>query len=327
MKARVKSAKSDLEASLAAVIQAEATAKSSAAWVRFRAKQYLRMQELFTLKSIDERLVDESKERYEASIETEQSAKAAILTSKAHVSAAESKVDAAQADVAVAEADVDVAQAELEKYTVQQGFATITAPFDGVVSHRSSFPGDFVRSAESNGNEPLLTVQRTDLMRVIVQVPDRDVPFADPGDPAIVSIDALGGDPLPAKISRIAKSEDPQTRLMHIEIDLPNPTGAICHGMYGRVSIVLDKAAGQLCIPSACLVGKADHGVGAVYVVRDHHAHLTKVRLGIDNGLLVGVVSGLSIDEEIILQPGNVISEGALVSPTCDEVEQKVASK
>ena len=320
MKARVNSVSAEHDASKAAVTQAEATAKSSAAWVRFRQKQLNRMKELFALKSIDERLVDESKERYEASIETEQSSLAAILTNKAHVVAYAAKIESAKADLAFAEAEVDVAQAEIDKYAVQLGFATIKAPFDGVVAQRSSSPGDFIRSAnEGSGHDPILTIQRTDLMRVVVQVPDRDVPFAEPGDPAIVAIDSLGGKKIPATISRIARAEDPLTRLMHVEIDLPNPTGKICHGMYGKVSIVLDRSADQLSIPSACLVGRTENGMGAVYVVRDKQARLVKVQLGIDNGVHVGIINGLDADAEVILQPGSAVIDGTTVNATRDE--------
>lgn len=317
MKARENSAKADLDAAKSAVVQAEATAKSAAAWVRYRSLQHQRLKELFALRSIEEKLVDESKERKEASIETELSAVAAIVTTKAKVVAADAKVDAAQADVVEAESEVRVAQAELTRAEVQVAFATITAPFDGVVVHRSLFPGDFVRSAnEGGGHEPLLTVHRTDVMRVVVQIPDRDVLFADKGDAAIVDIHALGGKAIHAKISRIAQSEDPQTRLMHVEIDLPNPTGKICHGMYGNVSIVLDKSVDQLSIPSACLVGKSQGGVGEVYVIRDKHARLVKVRLGIDNGLRVAVLSGLKAEDEVIVQPGSALSEDVLLNPT-----------
>ena len=70
---------------------------------------------------------------------------------EAHVVAAASKIEVAEADVIVAEAEVDVAKAEYDKYKVQLGFATISAPFDGVVTQRTSFVGDFVRSA----NDPL----------------------------------------------------------------------------------------------------------------------------------------------------------------------------
>ncbi len=317
MKARVNSVSAEQDAAKAAVTQAEATAKSSAAWVRFRQKQHTRLKELFELKSIDERLVDESKERFEASIETERSAQAAILTTKAHVVAFGAKVEAAQADVALADAEVEVAQAELDKYTVQLGFATITAPFDGVITHRTSFPGDFVRSANEGGShEPILTVQRTDKMRVIVQVPDRDVPFVDPGDAAIVEIDALVGQKFPAKVSRISRSEDAQTRLMRIEIDLLNPTGNICHGMYGKVVIVLDNQPDRYSIPSSCLVGSAENGAGEVYVIRDNRAQLVKVLLGIDNGLRVAVVQGLRAEDEVIFQPGSELCNGVAVART-----------
>lgn len=324
MKARVNSVTAEHDASNAAVTQAEATAKSSAAWVRFRQKQHLRMKELFALKSIDERLVDESKERYEASIESELSSKAAILTSKAQVVAFAAKIESAQSDVAFAEAEVEVAEAELEKYSVQLGFASIKAPFDGVIAQRSFSPGDFIRSAnEGSGHEPILTVHRTDLMRVVVQIPDRDVPFTEPGDPAMVTVDSLGGKKLTGKISRVAKSEDPLTRLMHVEIDLPNPDGKICHGMYGKVSIVLDKSPDQLAIPSSCLVGRAENGKGAVYVVRDKCARLVKVQLGIDNGIQVGILNGLEPGAEVILQPGSAVSDGLQVNPTCDEMADR----
>lgn len=317
MKARVNSAKADLDAAKSGVVQAEATAKSAASWVRYRTLQHKRLKELFASRSIEEKLVDESKERFEASVETELSAQAAVVTSKAKVVASDAKIDGAQADVVVAESEVRVAQAELTKAEVQVAFATITAPFDGVVVHRSSVPGDFVRSANEGGShEPLLTIHRTDVMRVIVYVPDRDVPFTDPGDAALVEIDALTGKKFPAKVSRVSRSEDTQTRSMRVEIDLPNPTGRICHGMYGKATIVLDKNADQFSIPSACLAGKAENGVGEVYVIRDTRAHLVKVQLGIDNGLRVAVVEGLRADDRVIHQPGSELSNGVAVTPT-----------
>ena len=316
MVARVKSAKADLIAAKAAVTQTEAAAKSAAAWVRFRGLQFHRMEALFAGRNIEEKLVDENKERYEASIETELSAKEAITTSKAKVQASEARIEQAEADVAEAEAEVEVAQAEVEKAQVMIAFATLTAPFDGVVTRRSFYEGDYIRSANEGANEPLLTVERTDLMRVIVQIPDRDVPFADPGDTAYIQIDALPGRKLPAKISRIASQEDPQTRLMRVEIDLPNPTGKICNGMYGQVTIVLEQERDKISVPSFCVTGKRDEGRGLVYVVRDGIAHQVSVRLGSDNGLRVAILEGLAREDEVVLNPSNSLTEGSEVAPT-----------
>jgi len=317
MKARVASARADKEAAQAGVTQAEATKRSSEAWVRYRTVRHQTMKELFATRSIDEKQVDETREHLEASKETWEASKAAIITSKARVTSCDAKIQETEADVAVAQSEVKVAQAELGKVQVQLAFATIPAPFDGVVTYRAMFPGDFVRAANENGSVPLLTVQRTDLFRVVVQVPDRDVVYADPGDPAKVAIDSLPGPPFSAKISRISPSQDPKTHLMHVEIDLPNPTGKIHNGMYARVTILLDKAADKYSIPSSCLAAKSEAGdKGTVYVVRDGHAHAVAVNLGEDSGLRVAVLKGLGADDRVILHPGNALTEGTAVDAT-----------
>jgi RND family efflux transporter MFP subunit len=312
-KSRLASVKADLEAAKAAVTQAEATVRTRSAELRFRDRQFKRMQELFALKSIDERLVDEKMEQRDAAVEAEQAAKAAVVTTKAQVSAGEAKIAQAEADIVEAEAEVKVARADLDKAKVLVQFATISAPFDGVITQRALFPGDFVRAAtEGGGVAPLLTVQRTDRMRVVVQVPDRDVPYTDPGDPAIVEIDALPGQKFPAQVSRLAQSEDPATRLMRVEIDLPNPSGKIRNGMYGHVTIILDRS-NEFGVPSSCLVGRAEDGKGTVYVVRDGHAHQVPVRIGADDGLKVAVLDGLKPEDEVILHPSGEIVEGTPV--------------
>jgi RND family efflux transporter MFP subunit len=313
MKARVVSARADLEAAKAGVVQAEAAAKGKAAERRFREQQLTRMKDLFALKSIDERLVDEKTEQRDAAVEAAHAAVAAVATARAQFAAAQAKIDQAEADVVEAQAEVEVSQAELEKAQVMVQFATVTAPFDGVVAQRNYFPGDYVRgAAEGGSHHPLLTVQRTDRMRVVVQIPDRDVPYADPGDAAVVEIDALPGERFPAKVSRIAQSEDAATRLMHVEIDLPNPEGKIRNGMYGRVTVLLEKRD-LLAIPSSCLAGKIQDGKSSVLVVRDGRARRVPVRVGADDGRQIGILTGLRADDRVIRHPGGDVEDGTAV--------------
>jgi RND family efflux transporter MFP subunit len=309
MEARVLSARADQKAAEAAVEQADAAYESAKAWVRFRSKQHQRIKDLFDSQSIAERLVDESKERYEASLETERAAKAAIATTSANVVAAAARIKQAEADVAGAESEVKVAQAELEKTQVMLDYATIIAPFDGEICHRNFFPGDFIRSAAEGSSQPLLTIQRTDKLRVVVQVPDTAVPFLDKGDPATVRIDSLPGRKFPAKVSRKAGSEDPNTRLMHVEVDLPNPTGEIGDGMYGKVRILLDRFPNLLSVPSSCLV-RTPQGQPAVYVVEGEQIRLRQVRICKDNGQRVCVTSGLSAGDLVVLTPTAGIASG-----------------
>lgn len=355
MEARVTSAAAELDAANAGVTRSIATENAAAAWVRYRHLQLKRMEELVRLKAVEQKLEDEAREYYDAAVEKDNEAKEAITAKKARVLACKAKIVETNADVKAAKSEVKVAEAEVEKAKVLVDFATITAPFDGVITARNMFENDFVRAANEGSNiEPLLTVHRTDLFRVVVLIPDRDVPFTDVGDSAEMEIDSLPGKRFQGKVSRFAKSLDPQTRLMRVEIDLPNPTGELLQGMYGQVTIVLDRERDLLSIPSSCLVAqsgeskssaatmsnlrwdipiKAGQKKGgeeaAVFVIREGHLKLVPFRLGANNGLRAAVLSGLSADDEVVLNPLPTYTDGAEATLTeWDEMTGKaVASK
>lgn len=241
-KARLVGAEAQSATAKLAVQHAEEGAKSAASFVQYRAKQLSRMEELFRANSIEVRLVDESKAHHEAALGAEQAATTAVAMAKARVAAGMTKIEETEADLAAAEAGVRVAQADLDKAQTQLSRAAIHAPLDGAIVQRGYFPGEFIRSAEKSANDvPLFTVQRTDLMRVIVAIPERDTPFVAIGNAAELEIDALPGQKWSGKVARMAETLDPKTRAMAVEIDLPNPTGQIRPGMYGRATIVLGK--------------------------------------------------------------------------------------
>ena len=192
-------------------------------------------------------------------------------------------------------------------------YTRIIAPFDGVVTMRAFNPGAFVRSASEGGQSPVLTVKRTDRMRVVVQVPDRDVVFTDPGDPALVKVDALAGAGFSSSVARVAESEDPTTRTMRVEIDLANPKGQLREGMYGTATITLEPVSTNLTVPPACIVERTSKGRAFLYVVRDGVARRTDVELGTDNGTLVEILSGLKPDDSVVLHSGVPLEDGLAV--------------
>jgi RND family efflux transporter MFP subunit len=309
--ARLDTANADLKAAQAKVVQANATARSTLLWRRFRESQLQRMKELYASRSIEERLLEESQEQAEAAAETERAARAGIKTAEAEEEAANAKIKQAKADIATAKSDVRAAVAAQEKAQVMVDFATIRAPYDGYITQRSKLPGDFVKAAdEGAAGTPLLTVERTYKMRVVVQVPDRDVPYCQPGCRAAVEIDALPGKEFEAKVSRIARSEDTGTKLMHVEIDVDNPTREIRQGMFGWVTIYLDAPADQLSLPSTALASRAQGGKATIWVVREGRARLVPVRVGTDNGERVAIESGLSAHDLVIAQGPPGLQDG-----------------
>jgi HlyD family secretion protein len=326
MKARIKTAKAELATAQATEKQARAKHKAAQAAERFRKKVLARMERLVKLGSVEQELADEATEQYQAAMESTLAAEAFISTAKAMEAKADAAIDQAKADVLEAENEVEVAQAALEQAQVQLQFATLTSPYTGVVTQRTVFPGDFVRTATgSNSQLPLLNVQETDKVRVVVQVPDIDVPYTKPGDPAEVKIFALPGKKFHAKVSRIAASEDPETRNMRVEMDLPNPTGELRQGMYGKVKITLEQSNELLSIPVSCVVGEAKNGARSVFVVRDGKAHRVHVVLGTDNGIRIAVHRGLTTNDLVIRHPPADLTDGTPV--TISHVAETASAK
>ncbi len=314
MEAKVKAMEAERATAAAGVEQTESDVDRDVANRRLAASQLTRISGLYERNAIEKRLVDEQERELEAATVAERTGRLAVLTARARLLGAQAKVDQAQADVAEAKAAVNVAEARAQKARVDVDYARIVAPFDGVVTQRGYHPGAFIRSASDGAQAPLLTVSRTDQMRVVVRVPDRDVTLTNPGDPAVVTVDGLGGREFRGTVSRIGESEDPATRTMRVEIDLANPDDLLREGMYGRAIIALEHpSTTRLTLPTACILDRTGKGSGTVQVVRDGVVARVKVTLGADNGNLVEVETGLKPDDDVILRSSMPVDPGMKV--------------
>lgn len=319
MKSRVATAEAGLEVAKANVKKSEADLLRTQAALAYNEKQYSRIKSLFELKSVDERLVDEQLQKLGAARSDEQTSEAAVISAKAELASSQATIDQAKADLNEAMAKVDVVEAELQRTQVLLSYTKIASPYTGVITLRKFHPGDFILAADQGGTEPLLRVAKTDVMRVVVQVPDDDVPYTHPGERAIVEIDALAGMKFEGRVSRVADTEDPLSRTMRTEIDLPNPKALLREGMYGRVTIVLhEKPPGAFTLPSPAILGERGAGQAWVYVVRGGRLHRTPIRIGADNGTLTEVLGGLNREDEVVVRYNGPVADGVLADVVQD---------
>ena len=227
---------------------------------------------------------------------TEMLAARSSVTQKA-LTEARSRLDAAIANEAEIEAEI--------------GYATIEAPFDGVVTARAIDPGDMVHQASSpkGSGEPLLKVAKIDLIRVKTYVPERDAVWADIGDAAAISFDALPGQAFSGSVARLSGAIDPATRTMLVEIDLSNPDGRIRPGLYGQVRLALERREGALALPAAAV---QDDGDGAFVIVAapDDVARRTPVETGLRAGGWVEIIGGLRADERVVTGAPSGLADG-----------------
>jgi HlyD family secretion protein len=302
----IEAAKADRDATASTVEQAAAEVDRYTSMKSYHEKKVDRYKRLVVSKAIPQEIADEEEESYESTKANELASRKGVLKAKADLIAAKARVKKAEADLDEAKANISVAEAKQARAEALLGYLKIRSPYDGVITKRNFFRGAFIRSAAEGGTIPLLNVARTDMVYVVTAVPDRDVPLTDVGDPAEVTLDALGGEVFKGKVSRFAEAEDPTSRTMHTEIDLPNPQNRLRAGMYGIAKIFLHTSAKSSTLPASCIVGESKGGTGDVYVIKNGKAKKTRVEVGADDGIRVEILSGLSPDDEVILNTGSV---------------------
>lgn len=324
MKAHVEAARAEMEAAKTLIELKQAEVKRASANLDYRMKRYDRILKLANQGGIADQLVDEQFDQREAAQAWKDAAYVGVKTAEADVVAKKAKVVQAEADLIAAEANVEVAEAALQKAHEFVEFTRIRSHYNGMVTARNYHDGAYIRPPDKGQGLPLFVVQRTDLMRVIIQVPDLDAPFCDVGDPVDLSLNSLPSTRFPPfKISRIASSQDQSSRTMRVEVDVPNVTKILRDGMYGQVVIHLQ--AGEkdaLRVPSSAL--DRHDGKLRVFVVREGVIHQVPVRVGLDNGTEAEILSGLKRDDLVVLHPNQQLHEGLEVK-TAEELGREPA--
>jgi RND family efflux transporter MFP subunit len=251
----------------AQVKQAEAAVLTAQAQLARATRQYNRLARVGQGGALDRDSVDELRLGKEA-------ASAAVEKSKADVGAA-------QAQVEVAKADRDYAQTMLQ-------YATLRAPFKGVVTRRNVSEGDFVQPAGVGARgTALYIVQQIDPVRVFVNVPGADAMWLKDGDPVSFRLQGAGGELFTGKVTRNARSLDPQARTLRTEIDVPNPAGKLLPGMYVQASITV-RHPNVWALPASAVVTEGDQTF--CYRVEGGKAVRTPLQVGLSGGGLIEVM-------------------------------------
>jgi HlyD family secretion protein len=296
-KARVTTAGAERQAALERIKALEARVKSDQAYLKFRETQLKRFMSLLESKAIDSRIVDEQEDRCQAAREAANSSKAALASADADNIVQASKIESAKAALDSTATNLEMAELVLQKAKIQLGYTHIVAAFDGMVTKRNFDVGEYLDPA---GHRPLLTVLRTDRVRVVVDVAESDVSLTHPGVPVDLVAPSLHGVKLAgSQVSRIGFAIDEATNTMRVEIDVPNPKGDLRPGMFMNAMLHLAKGSPNgFTVPASCLVGGKDKP--AIYVVCEGQARLTPVRTGRMTGGKVEILSGLRAADRIV---------------------------
>ncbi|HEY7481247.1 MAG TPA: efflux RND transporter periplasmic adaptor subunit [Gemmatimonadales bacterium] len=190
--------------------------------------------------------------------------------------------------------------------------ATLRSPIDGVILKRAVEVGSL-----AGPSAPAFTVADTRIVKVVFGVPDVVVADLKLGERLAIQAEAIPGEVLQGRITRISPSADPNSRVFEVEAALPNPDGRMKVGMLATLRLGDGAPDAGVFVPLASVVRPAGDSTGyAVYVVADSaqpRAKLRRVTLGDVSGNQIAVREGLAQGERVIVRGATIVGDGQTV--------------
>jgi RND family efflux transporter MFP subunit len=205
-------------------------------------------------------------------------------------------VDKAEADYKAAQARVAALLAGAGQAATERSFATIFAPYGGIVSARHVELGEM-----ATVGKPLLTGFDPSTLRVVATVPQAQVALIEAGGKARVEVPSLGKW-IEARRVTVVPAADPRTHTTQVRLELPEDVRGVYPGVFARAHFVVGREP-RLLVPREAVLRRSE--VTAVYVVDDRgFPRLRQVRLGTTSDeRAIEVLAGLKPGERVALDP------------------------
>jgi RND family efflux transporter MFP subunit len=218
------------------------------------------------------------------------------------------EADERRGDLAARNAMRNEASANVGRLRTLAGFKRILAPFDGVVTSRSTDVGALIVAGNAQ-SIPLFTVSDTTRMRIYVSVPQSYASVIRPGLTATFTVPEYPDRTFKAELARSADAVASASGAILIQLVVDNRDGALKPGGYSQVSLDLPKGAGGVRVPATALIFRADRTALAT-LGPDNKVVIKPVKLGRDFGTDIEIASGISASDKVIDSPSDAIAQG-----------------
>ncbi len=291
------------EAAVEAVRQSTVAAQIAGRIIelRFDVGDYVKQGEVIA--RIDERAATQAVAASEAQVIEAQAAlanaraqfeRSKVLVAQKFLSGA--ALDKVEADHKAAQARVTALLAGAEQAATERSFATIVAPYSGVVSARHVELGEM-----ATPGKPLMTGFDPSTLRVVANVPQTQIGSIQAGARARIEVPSTNKW-LDVKGITLVPAADPRTHTTRVRLDLRRESRDLYPGVFARAHFTIGRAT-RLLAPREAIIRRSE--VTAVYVIDDQGApHLRQVRLGvIADDRSIEVLAGLKPGERVAIEP------------------------
>jgi RND family efflux transporter MFP subunit len=224
------------------------------------------------------------------------------------------EADEKSGDLSAKSALANAARANVRRLEAQRGFAVIHAPFDGIVTSRTTQVGALIIAGSATAT-PLFTVSDVRRVRVFIRVPQASSAQITNGMHATLTVPEYPARSFDVIVTRSAGAVDPQSGSMLVELQADNHDHALKPGAYAQVTLPLVGSVPALQIPSSALISRGN-GTFVATVDAQNKVKLLPIKLGQDDGMSLEVLAGLRGNERVIDTPPDAIADGDLVRVT-----------
>jgi HlyD family secretion protein len=253
-----------------------------------------RNQEMQKEGIVSRQVLDDANKEYLAALTRRDSSKAQI------------GVDTAK--LRQAKAQVQQSEASLKQLEEQLGYTTIVAPMDGVILSRDVEIGDAVSSILVLGSTATLVMTEGDVNEVYVdgKVDEADIAHVYMGQPARIKVESFRDRTFNGKVTKISPMgvEKDNVTTFEVRVSINNPGGELKALMTANAEILLDEHKGVLTVPENAVT--YDNMKNASVQVPDKSkkdgTRKVDVKVGLSNGSVTEIVSGLKEGDQVVLQ-------------------------
>lgn len=198
------------------------------------------------------------------------------------------------------------ARVQLEQNRRALADSVLRAPFDGEIAERRANVGEYVSPQKS-----VLTLVRTDVLRLEVQVPQDRIGAIRSGQAVVVRVDAYPDRTFPATVRYISPVVRADSRALTVEAAVPNGERLLRPGVFARAQIDLGGRQTLARVPTLAVLGEA--GVYRVFVVQEDRARERIVTIVSRTGDSVLISDGLRPGERVATSQLDRLADGARV--------------
>lgn len=224
-------------------------------------------------------------------------------------------VDNSKAAFDIAHAQKEAALASYKNAQTQLSYCKITAPFSGFITKRNLDAGAYLTSSTSQASSVIFTLMDLDVVKIMANIPEKDIASLKSVLSVDVTIDALQGKVFPAQIKKMSQAVDMTTRTLAVELDINNKDHQLKPGMFANISLVLEKKNNILSLPIDAVI-QDDNGQFVYVITPDSVAHKKYVETGIKQANLIEIVSGVSETDKIVTVGQTLLKDNGKVRLT-----------